>query len=370
MHAAHIAVASSIAVGVAGCVIATSIPIDPLAWDVATAGPYTCGHRVLETSYVPPGGLPKRTIGVEVWYPSVATDGAHPVYASLFRDKVAWDDVPPAAPAFASGMPVLVHSHGHKGFPGNSARLMCHAASHGWLAVAPEHVGDTLTDAPATLPLAVYIERPLDVRAALDLLKALPPGDPLAGKADLTHAALSAHSFGTYSAWAVGGASFDSSAVRASCEDGSVKDCTEAQIGALAGDLSDQRPKALVLMAGAPRAYFASGGYDAVRVPVLMMSGTLNTVSNDKIYSSVTKLDIHWAEVEGGCHQLFGLGNTVLGDSECAVLPDEEGFSIVNAWVLAFARYHVLGDRGRGVAGIVEGSARVSPRVRVVQKKP
>ncbi len=99
-------------------------------------------------------------------------------------------------------------------------------------------------------------------------------------------------------------------------------------------------------------------------------TGRIVTVSNDKIYSSVTKLDIHWAEVEGGCHQLFGLGNTVLGDSECAVLPDEEGFSIVNAWVLAFARYHVLGDRGRGVAGIVEGSARVSPRVRVVQKKP
>ena len=130
--------------------------------------------------------------------------------------------------------------------------------------------------------------------------------------------------------WAVGGASFDAAAVRASCDDGSVKACTDEQIQALATDLSDPRPKALVLMAGAPRSYFANGGYDAVNVPVLMMSGTLNTVSNDKIYDSVTKLDIAWAEIDGGCHQLFGLGNTVLGDAECAVLPDEQGFAVVN----------------------------------------
>ena len=31
---------------------------DPLTWSVKTTGPFGCGHRVLETSYVPPGGLP------------------------------------------------------------------------------------------------------------------------------------------------------------------------------------------------------------------------------------------------------------------------------------------------------------------------
>ena len=363
---------ASASIVVAGCGTssAAKAPVDPLSWSVATSGPYSCGHRVLETRYTPPGGLPQRTISVDVWYPSTATDGEHPVYLSLFRDKVAWNDVAPAEPAFAGGMPVLVHSHGHKGFPGNSARLMCHAASHGWLAIAPEHVGDTLSDAPDTLPMALYIERPLDVRAALDLVKSLPSSDPLAGKGDFTHVGLTAHSFGTYSGWAVGGASFDAAAVRASCDDGSVKACTEEQIQALATDLSDPRPKALVLMAGAPRPYFASGGYDAVQAPVLMMSGTLNTVSNDKIYDSATKLDLSWAEIDGGCHQLFGLGNTVLGDPECAVLPDEQGFALVNPWVLAYLRYHVLADRGAEVKGIVEGTTSFSPLVHLKHKAP
>jgi xylulokinase len=52
------------------------------------------------------------------------------------------------------------------------------------------------------------------VRAALDLVKSLPSSDPLAGKGDFTHVGLTAHSFGTYSGWAVGGASFDAAAVR------------------------------------------------------------------------------------------------------------------------------------------------------------
>ncbi len=345
-------------------------PVEPLAYTVTEPGPFNCGHRVLETSYVPPGGLPARSIAVEIWYPSTVAEGEHPAYLHLFQDPLAWDDVVPATPAYPGGMPVLVHSHGHKGFPGNSARLMCHAASHGWLAVAPEHVGDTLGDAPDPLPLSSYIQRPLDVRAALDLLGALPASDPLATKADLSRVALSGHSFGTYSGWAVGGAAFDPAAVNAACIGKVVPGCSDAQIAALATDLSDPRPKALVLMAGAPRAFFKEGGYDAVTHPVLMMSGSLNPVGNDTIYKAVTKLDITWTEIDGGCHQLFGLGNTMLGGPECAVLSDEDGFAIVNPWVLAYLRYHTLDDRSAEVKGIVEGTTKLSPLVHVMHMTP
>jgi predicted dienelactone hydrolase len=353
----------------AGADAAAPVPV-PLTWTVTEPGQFSCGHRVLETTYTPPGGLPSRTIPVHVWYPSNATDGEHPTYRAIFPDKLAWEDAAPAPAAFPSGMPVLVHSHGHKGFAGNSARLMCHAASHGWLAVAPEHLGDTISDAPDPLPLSVYLHRPLDLRAALDLVSALPASDPLAGAADMAHVGMSAHSFGTYTGWAVGGAAFDPAAVKESCTSGDVADCTEEQIAALATDLSEPRLSALVLMAGARRPYFANGGYDAVRRPVLMMSGSLNPVSNDDIYASVSKLDMTWVEVEGGCHQLFGLGNSVLGDPECKALPDEEGFEIVNAWVLAYVRHHVLADTGSEVTGIVEGTTAVSPRARVQHKAP
>lgn len=343
---------------------------DPRTWSVKTTGPFGCGHRVLETAYAPPGGLPPRRIPVEVWYPTEATEGEHPVYSGLFRDKTALNDVKPAAPAFADGMPVLVHSHGHKGFAGNSARLMCHFASHGWLAVAPEHVGDTLPDAKDPVPLALYIERPLDVRAALDLVRDLPASDSLHGRADLAHVTMTAHSFGTYSGWAVGGATVDIERVRADCTSGTVGSCSDGQLEAMKGFVADPRVKALTLMAGAPRSFFATGGYDAVNVPVLMMSGTLNTVSNDKIMEAVTKLDIGWATIEGGCHQLFGLGNTALGDSGCAVLSDDEGFAVVNPYALAYARYQALADRSAEVRGIVEAPTAFSTRIRYMHESP
>jgi hypothetical protein len=229
-------------------------------------------------------------------------------------------------------------------------------------------VGDTLPDAKDPVPLAVYLERPLDVRAALDLVRDLPPADPLAGRADLDHVAMTAHSFGTYSGWAVGGATADPAKVRAECASGAVGSCTEELIASMGSVFSDPRVRSLTLMAGAPRPFFATGGYDAVRVPVLMMSGSLNTVSNDKIYDAVTRLDIGWAVIDGGCHQLFGLGNSVLGDSGCAVLPDDEGFAIVNPYALAFARYQALADRTAEVRSIVEAPASFSSRITYVHK--
>ncbi|MFO0756895.1 MAG: hypothetical protein U0359_10405 [Byssovorax sp.] len=343
--------------------------IDPLTLDPTQPGPYTCGHRELSTTYTPPGGIPARTIPVHVWYPSNATEGDHPVYHGIFPDDHSLEGVPLAKPLWKSGLPVLVHSHGHKGFAGNSARLMCHFASHGWLAVAPEHVGNTIGDTPDQRPLAIYIERPADIRAALDLVAALPGDDPLSGKADLGHVAMSGHSFGTFTTWAIGGAKLDAQQFVDRCTSGDLGPCSDAEHAALAGDLSDARPKIIIPLAGAPNQEVGSG-YDAVKVPVLMMDGSLNPVGNDQIWASSTKLDLTWVDVEGGCHQLFGLGNSVLGDPACKALSDEEGFSLVNPWVLAYARYHVMGDRTEPVKGLVEGTTSLSPKVKVQHKAP
>jgi predicted dienelactone hydrolase len=345
--------------------------VDPLSWTVKTPGPYACGHRTLETTYAQPGGLPARTIPIHVWYPSNEAKGEHPVYRNVFPDPHAWEDVPLAPPPWPSGkLPVLVHSHGYKGFAGNSARLMCHLASHGWLAVAPEHVGNTIGDTPDTLPLAIYFQRPLDVRAALDFVAQPPKGDPLEGLADLTHVGMSGHSFGTYTAWAVAGAGFDATVIKTECDDGTVADCTDAQRAVFTTDLSEKRAAVVVPMAGGTDDFFGVAGYDSARVPVLLMSGSLNPVGADTLFAATKGVDLTWVDVTGGCHQLFGLGNSALGDPGCAVLPDEEGFALVNPWVLAYLRYHVLADRGAEVSGIVEGSVKYSPLVQVEHKGP
>ncbi len=336
--------------------------VDPSTFGVSDVGPFTCGHRVLETTYAQPAGQPMRTIPVHVWYPSTSTDGEHARYKGIFVDTVAWEDGALAPSAFSGGYPVLLHSHGYQGFAGNSARLMCHFASHGWLAVAPEHVGNTLIDTPDPLPLAMYYQRPLDMRAALDFIDHLPEGDALAGKADLAQIGVSGHSFGTYTAWAEGGAAFDLPTFEAKCDAGDLAACDAAGLAVFETDLSEKRAKAIMPLAGGPSAYFGKSGYDAVKVPVLLMSGTLDKVKAEEIFDGVKGVDLSWVEVEGGCHQLYGLGNTFKGADECTVLPDEEGFGIVNPILLAFARYHVLGERGDEVTGLALGTKGLSPK--------
>lgn len=356
--------------GAAGAAGSAGAAQDPTSWTVRTAGPFACGHRELTTTYTPLGGLPARTIPVHVWYPSNTATGDHPKYHAAFADTVAFDDVPPAPPAFASGYPVLVHSHGYKGFAGNSARLMCHLASHGWLAVAPEHVGNLINDTPAKLPLAIYVQRPLDVRASLDLVASLPSGDALAGKADLGHVGMSGHSFGSYTAWVVGGAAIDGGWMSAQCASGEITPCSDALLAVLKGDLSEPRAKVVMPLAGAPNTEIGAG-YDGAKVPVLQMDGSLNDVGNDVPWGATNKkVDLTWVTVDGGCHQLFGLGNTIYGDAGCAVLPDEDGFALVHPWVLAYARYHVLGDRSAEVSGLVTGATSLSPLVHVKHEMP
>lgn len=345
-------------------------PVDPLSFSVTEPGPYACGHRALDLTVALPAGAGERTIPVHLWYPSNVAEGEHPEYRNLFLDEHAWEGVPLAPPAWKEGMPVLVHSHGHKGFAGNSARLMCHFASHGWLAVAPEHVGNTLGDTPDVRPLALYFQRPLDVRSALDLVAGPPEGDALAGKVDLSRVAMSGHSFGTYTAWVVAGATFDPAAIQAACDAGDVADCSPEKLAVFETDLSEPRAKIVVPMAGGTSSFLGEKGYDTAKVPVLLMSGSLDDVGAGALFAATTGVDLTWVDVDGGCHQLFGLGNSALGAPECADLPDEEGFSIVNPWVLAYARRHVLGDESAEVVGIASGTTSLGPRAHVEHKAP
>ncbi|MFO0587129.1 MAG: hypothetical protein U0441_06315 [Polyangiaceae bacterium] len=349
----------------------TTTPIgDPLSYSVLEEGPYSCGHRVLETTYALPAGKGDRTIPVHVWYPSRVAEGEHPKYRALFEDDHAWEDVPLADSPWKAGFPVIVHSHGYKGFAGNSARLMCHFASHGWVAVAPEHVGNTIGDTPDPLPLAVYYERPLDVRAALDLAATPPDGDPLTGRLDMDHVGMTGHSFGTYTAWAIAGGTFDLVNIQSKCDKGEVAPCSPEEIAVFSTDLTEKRAKMAAPLAGGHNDFFGSYLEKSAKLPILLMTGSLDPVGANNLFLNMDGVDLTWVNVDGGCHQLFGLGNTQLGDVTCAGLPDEEGFAIVNPWIVAYARYHVLGDMTPEVKAIVEGTQSVSDRADFQHKSP
>ena len=348
-------------------------PTKPETWPAGEKGPFACGLRILEMKYQLPGNLGERVVPLYVWYPAAEAKGDHPMYMGIFEDPASFLDAPLAPSPYAAGYPLLVHSHGYKGFSGNSAFLMCHIATHGWVAMAPEHVGNTLGDTPDPLPLLVSLQRPLDMQHTIDWATTPPAGDPLAGKIDVAHIGLSGHSFGTYTVWAVAGAPIDVAALTARC--GKTKpdwpDCSQALLDAYASTVAaDPRVDTFISLAGDGSDIFIPGGKNLVKAPLLQMNGTLNDSGETQLFNDVTGVDLTWVDVEGGCHQLYGLGNSILGDPACLNLPNEEGFAIVRPFFLAWLRYHALGDHGPEVTGIVTGTTTVSPKATLKHKSP
>lgn len=332
---------------------------DPLALDPRVKGPFRTGYRVLSFTYTPPTASAPRTIPVHVWYPTWALSGPIAVYHRLVMDRESFRDAPPAPPVHVGGYPVHVYSHGDRAFGGSSAFIARFFASHGWITVAPDHVGNTLSDTPSPRPYALYHLRSRDVSAALDALESLPMTDSLRrlGAIDTRRTILSGHSFGTHTVWTSAGATFDIDQIRPNCT--AANACTEADMMAFAlTNYRDARFVAGILMAGAiNRSLFGPMGHRTVRdVPLLAMSGTADPVGADVQFDSTVPLPLTWIDIRGACHQFFALGG-------CADIPDSEQDRIVSTWALAFARRHVLDDRSTLVQSIIDGSSPVSDRV-------
>lgn len=335
----------------------------PEDWPLDELGPYGVGYRSWTIEYPLPGTDSTRSILFNVWYPTLASGGRAPSYLGLFRDNDSQVDAPLAPSAYADGgYPVIVHSHGYQSFGGGSAFLMRHLVSHGWVAVAPDHTGNTLTDHRDPLPTSHYYARALDVSRVLDELEALPEGDPLAGLAHTESVLMSGHSFGVFTVWSVAGMTFDMDLLRAACEssDGIFPsgECTEAQFDIFAAGLRDERVVAGIPMAGTiRRGWSGDAGHESVTIPLLSMTGSEdNPDAAQEQFDSVSPVPLTWLAFSGGCHETFGVQG-------CATLPPGESAPLIGAYALAFGRRWVLGDESAAVTGLLDGTTSLDERV-------
>jgi predicted dienelactone hydrolase len=315
------------------------------------SGPFPVGHISLEHTYRPFGTWEERTIHIEIWYPASSAEG-DPAQYLYAPDSLAFEEAEAAAPVHAAGYPVHVHSHGYQSWGAQSAFLMRHFASHGWIAAAPNHTGNLFGDHQSPLPTAHYIHRPLDIQESLDLVEGL---EDLAGPADTSGVLVSGHSFGaSYTVWAAAGARYDGVEEACSTGDGIEDDeagCSDAELAAfLSGDLSDDRIAAGLPMAGTAReAFFGPEGFEEAETPMLFQSGSEDGPESAQAhYDKAQGYDLAWLELEGGCHQTFALGT-------CDTLEAETGYSIVQGYAMAFARMQILQDDTPGLQEVLDG---------------
>ena len=319
----------------------TDIPVVPPA-DASTAGPWMVG--TFEATLAGPEGV---ALPVQAWFP--ASDAAESLYK--YDDLVAGSAREAGRPDCAQARPVVVFSHGNQGMRWQSFFLAEHLASHGWIVVAPDHVGNTFFDVEQLPRSELLLRRPQDVAATFDGTVGLTGAadGPLAGCIDEADGyAIAGHSFGGYTTLAVAGAVLDGSASEAWCQGESggwlCEDVAEA-VGASTRDLSDPRVWAAIPMA--PAGYEALiGGLADIAVPTLVFGGdrdTLTTMEDQvrPIYQGVGAADRMLATVVDAGHYTFSDACAIVGtypDCSPPHVAPAEAHVVVNAMTLEWLR--------------------------------
>ena len=308
-------------------------------------GPHQVGYQTLELSYERPDNGETRTLRTAVWYPTEETEGGQPFYFGIFPRDGVWQD---AAPAPLTDLPVLVYSHGHYGYAEASADLVEHLTSHGWLVIAPDHTGNTLTNNGQPRETAIYHLRGTDLSAAIDWLEDIPAEHPLVGMpSDRIVAA--GHSYGGYTVMTVLGAGFSAERIQGCIDEPEAggdfcAQFDDTQQALFEAGVRDERISAGILMAAGNFGELGAAGVAQIETPVLQITGGLddavrNETNGDPIWDALPAGDKVRVNLPRGCHQTFAVGCGLPGELETA-----RGFELVNTYGLAFARKWGEGD--------------------------
>ncbi len=138
----------------------------------------------------------KREFPATVWYPTEATEGRKARYFNGSIDEgTALKNAPVGG---TSKLPVIIFSHGHLGFDAQSFTMMEYLATHGYIIVAPDHIGDTILTYDPDELIPSLIDRPRDISFIIDSLEAwhVDTKNRFHDRIDLNRIGMAGHSLG------------------------------------------------------------------------------------------------------------------------------------------------------------------------------
>lgn len=322
-------------------------------WSVTEPGYYRVGYRSgFEVTY-DAVGEPGRTFNFVAWYPTLDTEGAISRYYNLFNRPEVLKN---ASVALTQPAPILIFSHGNSSFAEQSYYMTEFFASHGFIVFALNHTGNTFKDTQGGIDLTSGAFRPQDISALIDTIEAWPSDDPL--KPYLSDKiALSGHSFGGYTTLASSGSGFDIDYAQDFCTMTVSDFCELLAIDGVpelfrmgVGD-----PRVKVAMPQTPGGYLVfQDGVSQITTPTMLMTSLLDATlpaaeEGDPIWNAMKGPHMRVDLLRGG-HFTYSnmcelLGSLVPDDGCSERFVDYNlAFTIINAYALAFARKHLLGD--------------------------
>jgi dienelactone hydrolase len=170
-------------------VIPTCPGPDPCQAEPDGPGPYPVG--VLTLTFT--DAERQRELVTEIWYPAseeardMPTDKVEMGPGLWVIDSGAHRDA--KVRAEAGPCPLIVYSHGGRGWRTQFVSYTVRMASHGYVVMAPNHAGDTFLDPTETDPIQLTTDRVTDVDFMIDqaLIINAEAGGPLEGMLDTEH---------------------------------------------------------------------------------------------------------------------------------------------------------------------------------------
>ena len=239
--------------------------------------------------------------------------------------------------------PLIVFSHGFASSRTAFAYLAEHLASHGFAVVAIEHPGTDSIALQNYIELRAdvsgadsFIQRPLDIAAALDHLEQKTADDPdWQGRFLTEDVGIFGHSLGGYTVLAAGGARLDFDYLEQGCQAeqqqvlpfnlSRVLECNMQRVSDPVSDLSDDRIAAVFALSPTTSLLFGPEGMGQIEVPVMMVAGTRDFAAPavpEQItpFTWLTAEDKYLVLVEPGTHFSFLAGGG--GDEDVFKLPE------------------------------------------------
>ncbi|MBV9460770.1 MAG: dienelactone hydrolase family protein [Bradyrhizobium sp.] len=203
-------------------------------------------------------------IRILVWTPCVETPHEMDARGATFFAV-------PACPVAGEKLPLIVISHGRRGWFGGHHDTAEALADAGFVVATLNHPGDTWRDTSRTDSLSVLIERPTDMKRLVDYMLNVWPD---ASRIDAERVGLYGFSFGGYTGLVVIGGDPVLRKGLAKCQTSTLQACKQLENGELPDGLivHDPRVKAAVIIDPFPVFVFPRENLKGIVVPVQLWS--------------------------------------------------------------------------------------------------